>query len=218
MTLTEKDFWTNPYLTRLDTHITRVEAETVQVARSIFYAASGGQESDEGSIGGHRVIEARKDGLDLIYSLDSTEGLEPGTPVTIEIDGARRLALMRLHFAAELTLELVYRQVAGIEKIGAHIASDKARIDFLHDGNIAVLFPALLPEVERIIAADLPIESAFSDVESQRRYWQIEGFARVPCGGTHPGRSGEVGAIALKRKNIGKGKERIEITLASPPR
>ena len=43
------------------------------------------------------------------------------------------------------------------------------------------------------------------------RYWEIEGFARVPCGGTHLKRTGEVGNIALKRKNIGKGKERIEV-------
>lgn len=37
---------------------------------------------------------------------------------------------MRLHFAAELILELVTRALS-VEKIGAHIAEDKARIDFL---------------------------------------------------------------------------------------
>jgi alanyl-tRNA synthetase len=35
----------------------------------------------------------------------------------------------------------------------------------------------------------------------------------VPCGGTHIKKTGEIGAIALKRNNIGKGKERIEILL-----
>jgi Ser-tRNA(Ala) deacylase AlaX len=35
----------------------------------------------------------------------------------------------------------------------------------------------------------------------------------VPCGGTHLKRSGEVGNIALKRRNLGKGKERVEIYL-----
>ncbi|HOG04600.1 MAG TPA: alanyl-tRNA editing protein, partial [Accumulibacter sp.] len=38
-------------------------------------------------------------------------------------------------------------------------------------------------------------------------------FARVPCGGTHVRRTGEIGSIRLKRNNIGRGKERVEILL-----
>ena len=38
-------------------------------------------------------------------------------------------------------------------------------------------------------------------------------LCRVVCGGTHIKRTGEVGTIVLKRKNVGKGKERIEIYL-----
>ena len=66
----------------------------------------------------------------------------------------------------------------------------------------------------QIIDADRPITSAFSDAAAQRRYWEIEGFARVPCGGTHIRRAGEVGSIRLKRDNVGKGKERVNILLA----
>ncbi|WP_230369886.1 hypothetical protein [Paludibacterium denitrificans] len=36
----------------------------------------------------------------------------------------------------------------------------------------------------------------------------------MPCGGTHLRRTGEVGTLQLKRKNVGKGKERVEILLA----
>jgi len=214
--MTAKQFWDAPYLSRLDTRLTGIEGDWVRVAQTIFYAQSGGQESDTGTIGGRRVVEARKDGLDLAYRLDSSEGLAEGMPVRIEIDAERRLALMKLHFAAELALELTTRMVPGIEKIGAHIAADKARVDFAFEDNIAALFPALQAEIARIIAADLPIESAFSDPAAQRRFWHIEGFARVPCGGTHPRRTGEVGAVSLKRKNVGKGKERMEIRLAAP--
>jgi len=35
----------------------------------------------------------------------------------------------------------------------------------------------------------------------------------VPCGGTHVRRTGEIGPILLKRDNIGRGKERVEIRL-----
>ncbi len=56
------------------------------------------------------------------------------------------------------------------------------------------------------------------DEAAQRRFWKIDGFAEVPCGGTHVKSTVEVGYVSLKRKNIGGGKERIEITLNEPDR
>nr|WP_240928781.1 hypothetical protein [Chromobacterium piscinae] len=99
------------------------------------------------------------------------------------------------------------------EKIGAHIAEDKARIDFALDQPITPLLADIAAAAQRLIDDDLLIVSAFSDQAAGRRYWELPGFARVPCGGTHLKRSGEVGRIALKRRNIGKGKERVEIYL-----
>ena len=133
-----------------------------------------------------------------------------------QIDWERRYALMRLHFAAEIVLELAYQNLASITKIGAHIARDKARIDFEWGENIAKWFPLITERAQAIIAADQPIISAFSDEANERRCWEVAGFSRVACGGTHLRKTGEVGAIALKRTNIGKGKERIEITLKGP--
>jgi alanyl-tRNA synthetase len=127
------------------------------------------------------------------------------------IDGKRREKLRRLHFAAEFVLELVYRAAPGIEKVGAHVAANKARLDFAYQDNISTLFLPILTEVARLVAADLEIVSAFEDEAAQRPYWEVAGFARVLCGGTHPRRTGEVGAIVLTRKNPGKGVERIEV-------
>jgi Ser-tRNA(Ala) deacylase AlaX len=108
----------------------------------------------------------------------------------------------------------VYRAVPGIEKVGAHIAANKARLDFAYPENISELFLPVLTEIARLVAADLPVTSAFEDEVRERRYWEVAGFARVRCGGTHPKRTGEVGAIVLNRKNPGRGVERIEIRLA----
>ncbi|MBM3468999.1 MAG: hypothetical protein FJX71_06180 [Alphaproteobacteria bacterium] len=119
---------------------------------------------------------------------------------------------MRLHFAAELILELVTRKLS-VEKIGAHIAETKARIDFIFDQHISTIFEDILVEYNDIIAKDAPIKTDYFDVENQRRYWEIEGFSEVPCGGTHVKSTGEVGRIILKRINIGGSKERIEIKL-----
>ncbi|HWA51031.1 MAG TPA: alanyl-tRNA editing protein, partial [Dongiaceae bacterium] len=195
----------------LETRVAGVNGNEAILVATIFYAFSGGQESDAGTIGGRRVLDARKDGREIIYTLEDGHGLQAGDAVTIEIDWARRYKLMRLHLAAEIILELAYQNLPGVEKIGAHIAEDKARIDFAWPENIAKLFPLMQEKAGALIAADHPIVSAFGDEASQRRYWEIAGFAKVPCGGTHLKRTGEIGPLTLKRVNIGKGKERIEI-------
>ena len=213
--MTQKLFWLDPYQTSLDTTVTTVDGPRISVASTIFYAFSGGQESDHGSIADYAVLEARKDGLEIYYSLPADHTLRPGQPVHMQIDWTRRYRLMRLHFAAELVLELFYKSHPAADKVGAHIAQDKARIDFAWPESIAPLLPGFNDEANRMIAADLAIKSAFDDEPNERRYWEIEGFARVPCGGTHIRRTAEIGPLRLKRDNIGRGKERVEIYLLS---
>ncbi len=213
--MTKKLFWEDPYRTALDTVVDSVDGNLVFLRETIFYAFSGGQESDSGTIGVYPVLEAKQCGLEISYALEGTHNLNPGDPAHIQINWNRRYNLMRLHFAAELILELAYQNLTGIEKIGAHIAEDKARIDFFWPKNIAPHFPMLLSKASDIIGRDLPVISAFFDEPNEKRYWEIPGFARVSCGGTHIRRTGEVGSLELKRKNTGKGKERIEIFLKS---
>lgn len=212
--MTRKLFWQNPYQTEVEALVEAVDGADIRLDQTIFYALSGGQESDHGRIGGHLVKAAQKSAEDIVYTLEPDHGLMPGDRVAVTINWPRRYRLMRLHFAAELILELVYRRFPGIAKVGAHIAEDKARIDFALPEPITPHLPALTAEAAAIVAADQPITSAFSDEAAGRRYWEIPGFARVPCGGTHLRRTGEVGALQLKRRNIGKGKERIEVLLA----
>lgn len=211
--MTTKLFWDNPYQTILETQVERVDGPWISLMETIFYAFSGGQESDAGTIAGHEVLDARKNGLEIEYLLEAKHSLRPKDSVQVVIDWERRYRLMRLHFAAEMILELVYQHLVGIEKIGAHISVDKARLDFLWSQNISTLFPLLIEQARQLVAADRPIMSAYSDRQKQRRYWEIDGFARVSCGGTHLQRTGEVGPLRLKRKNIGGGKERIEVIL-----
>lgn len=213
--MTIKHFWTDPYLHRLSTAIASVDGPRVTLAETIFFAFSGGQESDRGTIAAYPVLGAEKNGTEIVYTLPDAHGLAVGDPVEIVIDGERRYRLMRLHFAAELVLELCYRHFAGIAKIGAHISEDKARLDFLWRESLSPELPALLAAVNALVEADAEIISTFDDEAAERRSWSIAGFARVPCGGTHLRRTGEVGALRLKRHNVGRGKERIEISLAS---
>jgi Ser-tRNA(Ala) deacylase AlaX len=214
--MSKKQFWNDAYQTELATVVTAVVGDRVQVAETILFAFSGGQESDAGTLGGFPVLLACKQGLDIVYTLPPEHTLKVGDRVEQRIDWERRYKLMRLHFAAEMILQLVYRHRPGIERIGAHISADKARVDFASEESLGGLLPQLEREAAALIEADRPIVTAFSDEANERRYWEVEGFASMGCGGTHPRSTGEVGPLRLKRKNTGKGKERIEITLQQP--
>jgi len=185
----------------------------VTLDRTVFFAFSGGQASDSGAIGGHPVLSARTEGLEIVYTLPAVHTLAPGETARVEIDWPTRYRIMRLHFAAELVLALVYQGFGHPEKVGANITSEKGRVDFAWDGSIAPILPEVAARVRKLVDADLPIESAFEDEVAQRRYWRIDEFAQVPCGGTHPRRTSEVGRVRLRRANPGAGVERIEITL-----
>ena len=210
----KKRFWEDPYLSYTTSIVTRVEGQTITLDQTILYAFSGGQQSDSGTIGGFELIVAKKEGLEILYTLPENHNLYVGQEVIVEIDLEKRYKIMKLHFAAEIILELMYQNYEHPEKIGANITSDKARIDFYWDGNISETFSLIETKAQNLIDANLPIKSDFSDKEKQRRYWEIEEFGKVACGGTHIKSTGEIGRIRLKRNNIGGGKERIEIYLA----
>jgi len=211
--MTKKTFWSAPYQSTLDTTVNSVSGAEITLAETIFFAFSGGQESDHGTIAGLRVLAAEKRGLEIVYTLPDEHGLHLGQAVRVEIDWARRFRLMRLHFAAELVLELFYRKLAGVDKLGAHIAADKARIDFALPESIAPMLPGIEAEANAIISADREIRTGFDDEANERRFWAIDGFSKVACGGTHVRRTGEIGPIRLKRNNRGRGIERVEIFL-----
>jgi Ser-tRNA(Ala) deacylase AlaX len=208
----QKLFWSNPYQCNLITCVSSVENNRLLFNETIAFSFSGGQESDTAFVNGMKILNSEIEENLIYYTLPEGHNLSTGDTITMEIDWTRRYRLMRLHFAAELILELITKTVA-IEKIGAHIAETKARIDFLYDKNISVYFENVLTEYNKIIAEDMPIKTGFSDILTQRRYWEIEGLSKVACGGTHVKSTGEVGYITLKRINLGSGKERIEIRL-----
>lgn len=206
----KKIFWDNPYQTALLTKVQSVNGNRLLFEETIAFSFSGGQESDKAFINGIPITNSEMVGNLIYYTLPEGHGLTPGEAVKMEIDWTRRYSLMRLHFAAELILEIVTRKL-NLQKIGAHISESKARIDFFYNQNISAHFEEILYSYNHIIALDLPIKTAFSDLENQRRFWEIEGFSRVSCGGTHVKSTAEVGFVNLKRVNIGSGKERIEI-------
>lgn len=209
--MTIKEFWIDPYKTETQAHVISVNGDQIELDRTIFFAFSGGQESDFGTIGNHQVLKAEKKEKQILYTLNPNHGLKVGDSVSVKINWERRHKLMRLHFAAELVLELICQKYPSTEKVGAHIAQEKARIDFQWPENISKILPDIQAAAQKIIDSSQPIQSAFSDEADERRYWKIEEFSQVPCGGTHLKNTQEIGKIRLKRVNPGKGRERVEI-------
>jgi ABC-type branched-subunit amino acid transport system ATPase component len=210
-----KKFWDAPYLTQLETTITSVDCDKVTLKETIAYAFAGGQQSDSGFIDNYEIKVAQKINNEIFYTIDTTHNLKKGDKVTVSIDWEKRYKIMRLHFAAELALELINQNFGNPTKFGANITYEKARLDFIWERNISEIFPFLYEEMERLVNADLSIISDFQDYENEIRYWEIVGFGKVNCGGTHIKSTKEIGNITFKRVTQGKNKERIEIYLNS---
>ncbi len=67
--MVEKVFWRDPYLSTLNAKVDSVEGACITLDRTIFYAFSGGQESDRGSINGYPVLQAEKHQQEIVYTL-----------------------------------------------------------------------------------------------------------------------------------------------------
>ena len=128
--------------------------------RTPFYAESGGQVGDTGTIslmpGGRTlpVVDAvtAEEGRVLVVAGDADElesALAVCTHVDQQVDAAARLATMRHHTATHL-LHAALRRVLGahVEQAGSVVDPQRLRFDFRHD---QALKPDELARVERLV-------------------------------------------------------------------
>lgn len=214
-----KLFWDDPYVASATARVTRIQGREIWLDQTIIYSLSGGQESDSGTIGGHNVTASRiaPDGT-IVYSLEREALLSVGLDVELRIDWERRYRIMRLHSATHIALALFSDLVGESERCGANVSDRKGRLDFERDEPISPIVPELQRQMDAIVKEDLEIQVRPDQSLglAEGRLWTIGGKSRfwtMGCGGTHPRRTGEVGVVRLKRDNIGRGKERLEIRL-----
>jgi Ser-tRNA(Ala) deacylase AlaX len=214
---TKKLFWDDPYQTKCTAIVTNINAHKVKLNQTIFYAFSGGQGSDEGTIDGIKVIEAKKEGdkeniIDIEYILECQPPFKVGDQVEVIIDSERRRKLRNLHSAAHILYYLVIEMLGPITIVGSNISPDKARMDFLYDQALNEKIASIEQKVNHFIQEDHIITMKNDKEKKDLRWWMCENW-KMPCGGTHVKSTKEICSIRLKRVNIGKGKERIEIYL-----
>ena len=210
----KKLFWQDPYLKECNAIVIAIEDNKVWLDQTVFFAFSGGQASDKGTINGINVLEAVKQGDDEIYYvLEKEPDFKVGDNVKVEIDWDYRHKIMRLHSAAHIVYYF-FIEKAGQQKkvIGSNISINKARLDFAYNESVSQLLPEIQEKTMDVINQGIDIRTFKDEKDQSRRLWEC-GKWLMPCGGTHVKNTKEIGQIKLKRNNIGTGKERIEVSL-----
>ena len=203
--------------------------------RTPFYAESGGQIGDIGTITGPDGII---DVLDCTYALADLHRhvgrirsgvVEAGTLVSAEIDNERRAAIRRNHTGTHI-LHWALREVLGhhVKQAGSLVAADRLRFDFSHYEGVS---PAQLREIERVANAEIIANGRCRHYETSMNHAQSIGaiaffgdkygdVVRVLeagphsvelCGGTHVAALGDIGHLRIvSESSIGSNMRRVE--------
>ncbi|CAN5717912.1 MAG: alanine--tRNA ligase [Ilumatobacteraceae bacterium] len=202
--------------------------------RTPFYAESGGQIGDRGTITGP---DGRVEVVDTTFALPNlrrhvarvVEGqLAPGQLVTATIDADRRAATRRNHTATHL-LHHALREVLGdhVKQAGSLVAPERLRFDFSHYEPVT---PEQIEEIERLANAETLANTSVRVFETSKdeaerlgaiaffgdKYGDtvrvLEAGTSVElCGGTHVGATGDIGTIKIVSEgSIGSNLRRVE--------
>jgi alanyl-tRNA synthetase len=210
------------------------QSGTVVLERTAFYAESGGQVGDTGSLVGtgarFAVADTQKLGLAFghIGSVESGR-IAVGDRLAGQVDAQRRAAIVANHSATHL-LHAALRTVLGehVQQKGSLVAPDRLRFDFAHYEPVT---PPQLRQIEALVNdqirlnhdADirvLPYDEAiaagalafFGDKYGDRvRVLKLGDFSTELCGGTHVSRAGDIGLFKIvSESGIAAGVRRIE--------
>ena len=216
------------------------EGQNVEIVllQTSFYAEGGGQIGDTGDISGDNGRIAVTDtqevmpGLIVQFGKVARGSVSLGETVDAYVDPIRREDTARNHTATHL-LHAALRQVLGlhVRQAGSLVAPDRLRFDFTHVQQVTddemwqvqLLVNEKVRQNARVLRDEDTYQEAirrgalafFGDRYDERvRLVEIangETFSFEVCGGTHVGRTGEVGAVyVLGESSIGAGMRRIE--------
>ncbi|MER3127073.1 alanine--tRNA ligase [Bacillus pumilus] len=213
------------------------EGETVQILldETPFYAESGGQVADKGTLKSAEVIIDIKDVKKAPNGQHVHEGVvvsgtaKKGLEVTAEVASALRKGIVKNHTATHL-LHQALKDVLGshVNQAGSLVNENRLRFDFSHFGQVT---KEELSQIEKIVnekiwegisvAIDLkPIAEAkemgamalfgekYGDIV---RVVQVGDYSIELCGGCHVQNTAEIGLFKIASESgIGAGTRRIE--------
>jgi len=237
--------YTDAYAREVEARIASVEGVEptfVVLDRTVFYPGGGGQPSDRGMLlrtadgRSWTVRTARKDGGEIVHELEPGDGDPPavGDVVRVDIEWARRLALMRTHTALHALCGVVWRDYGALVT-GGNMEPLTARMDF----DLREVPPGFKEQVAESvnaeIAADraievrtLPRAEAFRipdiirtatnllpESVEQVRLVDIAGLDVQADGGTHVASTAMIGRVeVVKMENKGRGFRRLRVRVS----
>jgi alanyl-tRNA synthetase len=205
------------------------------VAATPFYGESGGQVGDTGTIQAKEMTadvtdtQSPIDGI-IAHQVRVTAGeLVQDTQVTLTVDVARRDRIAKNHTATHL-LHAALRTVLGehVLQKGSMVAPDRLRFDFSHHRAVTAEELARVEDLvytQVLSNADVATDTCSMDDALARgamalfgekygqevRVVQVPDFSTELCGGTHVGRTGDIGIFRITSEtSVAAGVRRIE--------
>lgn len=222
--MTVKLFWEDAYLCSFAGRVvSRCEHQghpAVMLDQTCFYATSGGQPHDVGTLNEIPVTEVIEQGDDVLHvlarPLDSDD-------VQGEIDWPRRFDHMQQHTGQHI-LSQAFIQTANAETVSFHLGAEAATIDVAVDALTAEQIDEVERRANAIVMSVQPVSVTLHppgsiqalalrkqpEVEGEVRVVQIGDFDRCACGGTHVRNTGEIGPIHISRWDSQRGNTRVE--------
>ena len=224
-------FRDDAYLKACEATVVAVNANAVELDRTVFYPLGGGPAGDTGRINELKVVDTRKGAEPdaVLHLMESNPSMKPGDKVQLSIDWERRHRLMRMHTALHLLGSIVRAPVTG-----GRIAEDKAHLDF--DIELEKLAREdLEARLNELAAASVKTRALWiSDAELDARpelvrtlsvapprgagsvrLLEIPGVDLQACGGTHVADTSEIGRLKnTKIRSEGKRNKRVTLELA----
>jgi len=212
------------------------EEGLVILDRTPFYAESGGQVGDTGVLvnasGSFAVADTLKMGGVFFGHAGRWKGkqsLRVGEVVDADVDGSRRQAIVLNHSATHL-LHAALRKVLGehVTQKGSLVAPERLRFDFSHfkpmsAEEVREIETLVNAEVRRNAAAEVHHMGYNEAIEfgamalfgekygDEVRVLKMGGFSTELCGGTHVGRTGDIGLFKIvSEAGVASGVRRIE--------
>jgi alanyl-tRNA synthetase len=228
-----------PYLTSFDATVERRDGRDVVLSETYFYAESGGQPADHGTLENAHVADVQKRDGEVVHTLDpeSVPDFEAGDTVVGRIDEEFRTYCMRAHTASHVLYGAGRRVLDDLGYGGFDIGEEKIRVDFQTSTDVN---DALLVELERLtnraVWDSLPVsweemlkseamnrdeiafntkteEGVLSDSDTVRVV-EVADWDVAACGGTHVENTREIGPVTLlDRSNPGEGLTRVEFAV-----
>jgi alanyl-tRNA synthetase len=199
-----------------------------------FYAESGGQVGDQGQLLAAGAVFTVDDTLKIKSDVFGHHGtlasgtLKVGDAVTARVDTAVRAATVRNHSATHL-MHKALREVLGehVQQKGSLVNAERTRFDFTHNAPVT---DAQIREIEvRVnaeILANAATDAAVMDLASAQKTGAMMlfgekygetvrvlsiGSSKELCGGTHVGRTGDIGLFKIVAESgVAAGIRRVE--------